>query len=57
MDDITNKYEFQRILQEAAQYRVLRRVFESLPADERDRKADLDEGPQSSFVPRIAPAR
>jgi hypothetical protein len=36
MDDITNKYEFQRILQEAAQYRVLRRVFESLPADERD---------------------
>jgi hypothetical protein len=36
MDDITNKYEFQRILQEAAQYRLLRRVFDSLPPDERD---------------------
>jgi hypothetical protein len=37
MEDLTKKYEFQRILQDAAQYRVLRRVFESLPADECDR--------------------
>jgi hypothetical protein len=42
MDDITSKYEFQRILQDAAHYRLLRRVFESLPADERDRRAETD---------------
>jgi hypothetical protein len=36
MDDITNKYEFQLILQEAAQYRLLRRVIDSFPVDERD---------------------
>jgi hypothetical protein len=29
MDDITKHYRFQRILYEAAQYRVLRRIFDS----------------------------
>jgi hypothetical protein len=38
MDDITNKYEFQRILRDAAHYRVLRRVFDSLPADKGDQR-------------------
>jgi hypothetical protein len=36
MEDITKKYEFQQILQEAAHYRLLRRVFDSLPVDKRD---------------------
>lgn len=34
MDDITKKYEFQEILRDAAQYRMLRQIFES---DRRDR--------------------
>jgi hypothetical protein len=29
MDDITKSYRFQRILHEAAQYRVLRRIFDA----------------------------
>jgi hypothetical protein len=29
MDDITKNYRFQRILHEAAQYRVLRRIIDS----------------------------
>jgi hypothetical protein len=33
MDDITNKPEFQRILEEAAQYRVLREVVRALDRD------------------------
>jgi hypothetical protein len=37
MDDITNHYRFQRILYEAAQYRVLRRIFDS----DRDYEATL----------------
>ncbi len=33
MDDFTNKPEFQRILEEAAQYRVLREVVRALDRD------------------------
>ena len=29
MDDITQKYEFQQILRDAAEYRVLRRIMDA----------------------------
>jgi hypothetical protein len=29
MDDITQKYEFQQILRDAAEYRVLRRIIDA----------------------------
>jgi len=37
MDDITKKPEFQRILEEAAQYRVLREVVRALDRDDEDK--------------------
>jgi hypothetical protein len=37
MDDITKKPEFQRLLEEAAHYRVLREVVRALDRDEEDK--------------------
>jgi len=37
MDDFTKKPEFQRILEEAAQYRVLREVVNALDRDSNER--------------------
>jgi hypothetical protein len=37
MDDITRKPEFQRLLEEAAQYRVLREVVRALDRDNDER--------------------
>ena len=37
MDDITKKPEFQRLLEEAAQYRVLREVVNALDRDSNER--------------------
>jgi hypothetical protein len=46
MDDITKKPEFQRILEEAAHYRVLREVVRSLDRDDENRvRVKRDLGP------------
>lgn len=41
MDDITKEFRFQRILHEAAQYRVLRRIIESDRTFDHDAMAQL----------------
>jgi len=41
MDDITKEYRFQRILHEAAQYRVLRRIIESDHSYDQDASSQM----------------
>jgi len=37
MDDITQKYEFQQIIRDAVEYRMLRRIMDAGRATETDR--------------------